>query len=413
MPAAKAGLMSSLFNSTHLIAWGGWLSGSTLSSKTYVYEMSSNTWTDISATAFRRGGGAGVNIKDEIFSISGWYTTYHKTIHKFNKDTLVWVEQPDQLPQTMYLPPQSTIEINGTVFLFFTTIQGYGDELMKVHFTPKEPLISIGDQQSFWTFDKYWDGESVASGDLSEDWNKYIAGNCNTGRCSVPINIYSGSAGGINISNINVTSIVGAINLNQTAFDLNESTYGTKEIELATTANTWGNVTFNNLNSTFYGDVNFTIIANYTGDSVTNSSTTRVLGLRYSNYTADFPYESDQLIFWLNSVNETNVTPVGQSSWMNGTTFNFTRLWDWDVDIGMGLNQSLDSCLDLMVDNDTTEFIMSTTMQTVITTKPNSTRAWGINYRLNASSCNRTALGVYTFYPWFDVCCSQCYPCWA
>ena len=60
----------------------------------------------------------------------------------------------------MYLPPQSTIEINGTVFLFFTTIQGYGDELMKVHFTPKEPLISIGDQQSFWTFDKYWDGDN-------------------------------------------------------------------------------------------------------------------------------------------------------------------------------------------------------------------------------------------------------------
>ena len=82
------------YNSTHIATWGGYRT------TMLVYEMSSDTWSDLGIVSFTSDYGSGVNINGDLFSMGDWDST---EIRKFDNSPLGRILSLNNLRRNRFL----------------------------------------------------------------------------------------------------------------------------------------------------------------------------------------------------------------------------------------------------------------------------------------------------------------------
>ena len=193
----------------------------------------------------------------------------------------------------------------------------------------------------------------------------YMSGTCLTK--SLPLVFTSETSGDLALSSLELNYSINPVDLNSTAIDEYISARsGSVDVPFNITSEYWGIINLASLDSPFYGDANYTIIANYTGDSVDNSSSTQLISIIWSNYTIEYPTGTSYFQFYPNNNNAKNVTPYKQTSTV--PMFNITGVQrDRDFDLYIRVNASYPSDTNLTASNTSTKssLIVDTSWQKI------------------------------------------------
>jgi len=181
-------------------------------------------------------------------------------------------------------------------------------------------------------------------------------------------------------------------------------------IRTTVTSDQYGLIGLDDYNLTWYGSKDINVTAHDDSNTILDS---QLIKVRYSNYSVAYPYSSDKLMFWINYANQTNIPAIGQSYYQNGTTIAASTNWNWTMNMSVYLNQSLDSCLNLSISS-TAKAVNAIPVNTTSRSMFNIgfLNTTGYNWFLNATNCNRTALGLHYFYPQYRSLCEECVASW-
>jgi len=164
-------------------------------------------------------------------------------------------------------------------------------------------------------------------------------------------------------------------------------------------ADIWGLLEISNIAKNFKGDIAY---------NASSNASSHILFVKWSNYSVVDPNDwTDEIIFYSRSNTSANLTPWGQAS--SVPIYNVTNSVSHNINVGAGLNASLDSCMNLTISNTSSKdngFQLSSTMKTIYN---NLTTNFGVWMWLDTDSC---APGLTTVYPEFDVYCDLCVARW-
>jgi len=220
------------------------------------------------------------------------------------------------------------------------------------------------------------------------------------GYCNVPILFYSGSAGILEVSNIevNYTYIVEPTrNINATAIQNYldaQSSSGYYNIPVKISSETNSTIQVSNINITYYGSDNITVTAHFDGDANYNASNdTHVVKVVYSRFNTTIPVNYGYLEFIPNSPTDKNVTAYGQTeakpalniSWLN---------YDQPANLSMKINET-HPCINITV---------STTY--------NKSAGYVLNTSYIQLDSNKNLTNNTYLYLWADYSCNYTDPYW-
>ena len=282
---------------------------------------------------------------------------------------------------------------------------------------PLNPYLDVGnDGTQEWNFTGEFNHTNNQTSDFNSSLNTYLT-TCtadSNGDCTIPLLLYSSTAGIIQISDIRINYKINfnPIYLNVTQLNnyLNVSTYGYQNIPIKIEANQ-GNVTVNGLNISYNGSGYFNITAN-------SGSSTSILYLRiyYSRFTNALPYTwTNYILFYPETNSSQNVTPYGQTT--SKPIFNITwKNYGNNSNVSIRINQTI-SCLNFTASN-SSEFwkwniTLNTSYQTIYTNRSlNSQNTTNIWLWINMTNCNGTAQAYSRRLFDLKSCCIGCEPCW-
>ena len=396
-----------ILNSTHALKVAGY--DTTWDPKTLYYNYIADSWTD-PLENFYRYGHAAYNIDGVVYTTGGAInpTGYTNETYYWNDTDTEWYLHPDQMPDTTYMSSAETINFNGTMFLFSTSEYGYGPELMVLYFKPKNPILQIGYPATpSWNFAGFYDQKRTTS-NMATDMNNFLAEECSTDICDVPVTISSASAGALNISNIKLNSTLGEVELDASTVQGFVNT--NNNVIFGVNASAWGTLQINSANFPYNGSQNITVKA-HTPDYTTND--TQYLYTVFSNFTAAFPLSfMIEPIFLPDTNNSRNVSMWGQTATIPG--YNITgKGYDRDFNLSIRVNQSLDACMNMTAGSSNIVYNISkvnTTSQQLF-----SGISWnesvGVWLKMNLYNCNSST--AYRNW-WLELrsCCDQCMRCW-
>lgn len=238
------------------------------------------------------------------------------------------------------------------------------------------------------------------------------------GLCRVPITISTTSPGIINITQLVVNYTIGEVNpveLNATAMQTYLTNLdGNVDVPITIESSTNGTVLVEDIRVFFNGSCNYTINASFYGNVNYSASTDslRTFKVEWSNFSRVLPYTyTDDLIFVPASVNDTNVTPWGQTSTV--PIYNITSFARRNFTTALNMNETI-SCLNITASNDSTKdngTVLNTTYQQ-INTNISTNQSFGVWMWEDLDQCNATAYRKFVIRINTLACCSRCYPCW-
>lgn len=168
-------------------------------------------------------------------------------------------------------------------------------------------------------------------------------------------------------------------------------------------ADVWGKVELSSLEANHYGDVDF---------NITSNGTYHNAFVRWSNYSMvpvnDWAGDGE-VVFYFTSNSTSNATPWGQDT--DTPYFNITNLVEHNASIGIRLNETMDSCMNMTVSNTTNKsggFILTTSYQTIYENLTASDD-FGVRFWVDTGNC---VGGLYNDYVDFDAVCAKCLRWW-
>jgi len=217
---------------------------------------------------------------------------------------------------------------------------------------PTNPYIQTAD--SGGTAEWNWTGELTPNnGTQTVDLNATLVNDylstCSAdsqGYCNAPILFYSGSAGILEVSNIevNYTYIVEPTrNINATAIQNYldaQSSSGYYNIPIRISSETNSTIQVSNINISYYGSDNITVTAHFDGSAdYSASNDTQIIRVVYSRFNTTIPVNYGYLEFIPNSPTDKNVPSYGQTE----TTPSLNISWlnyDQPADLYMKINET-------------------------------------------------------------------------
>ena len=217
------------------------------------------------------------------------------------------------------------------------------------------------------------------------------------GYCNVPILFYSGSAGILEISNIqvNYTYAFNPIrNLNATALQNYldaQSSSGYYNIPIKISSETNTTIQVSNINITYYGSDNITITAHLQSDPSVND--THIVKVVYSRFNYSIPVNYGYLEFIPNTPTDKNVSAFGQLEDL--PALNITWLnYDQPANLSIKINET-HSCINITA---------STTY--------NKSAGYVLNTSYIQIDSNKNFLNNTYLYLWADYACNYSEPYW-
>jgi len=415
-PTSFASAGMAVINSTHALKVAGYTT--TWAPQTYYYNYVTDTWVN-PAENFYRYGHTVVSIDGIIYSIGGYDNTgtYQSNVHYWNDTDTEWYQHVNYMKYTKwgvtnnlttYMSPNEGINLNGTVFMFFTNSYGYGDEMTIAYFKPTNSILQVGYPPTpSWSFSGYLD-QKITTGNLATDFNNYLATECDTDTCDVPITVSSASAGALNVSNIRINSTIDRLQLPVSTIQSFISS--NNQVAFRFNATNWGTLQVNGANFPYNGSQNITVKA-HTPDYTTND--TQYLYTVFSNFSLAFPKSFIiEPIFLPDTNNSRNVSMWGQTATIPG--YNITgKGYDRDFNLSIRINQSMDNCMNASVGTSNTVYNitkLNTTRQQILS-GISLNESLGLWIKLNLYNCNSST--IYRNW-WIELksCCDQCMRCY-
>jgi len=166
------------------------------------------------------------------------------------------------------------------------------------------------------------------------------------GYCNVPILFYSGSAGILEVSNIEVNytfTIEPTRNINATAIQNYldaQTSSGYYDIPIKISSETNSTIQVDNINITYYGSDNITVTAHFDGNADYNASNdTQIVKVVYSRFNYSIPVNYGYIEFTPNSPTDKNVSAVGMLE--NKPIINISWLnYDQPADLYIKINET-------------------------------------------------------------------------
>ena len=220
------------------------------------------------------------------------------------------------------------------------------------------------------------------------------------GYCNVPILFYSGSAGILEVSNIevNYTYIVEPTrNINATAIQNYldaQSSSGYYNIPVKISSETNSTIQVSNINITYYGSDNITVTAHFDGNAdYSASNDTHVVKVVYSRFNTSIPVNYGYLEFIPNTPTDKNVSCYGQLETKPAINISWLN-YDQPANLSMKINET-HPCINITV---------STTY--------NKSAGYVLNTSYIQLDSNKNLTDNTYLYLWADYACNYTDPYW-
>ena len=348
---------------------------------------------------------------------SGYFSSYGTSvlntiyIYAYNYTNSSWIQETSSTccyipglgttPQTLYfnIPTSQYADFtsNGVMSVKVRLVPSCGNPCTsfnnglyyyegKINYTGYPDCYVDATNDGDWDYNTTFLNSTVTVTVNSSEINSYSCGSNVT--CQYPIEIVSTIGGIFNISTINFTAVTDDVYLNKTflsnAVSAASPVIGKANITLGVNATNWGTLQLWDMNLTYFGSQNYTVMSNISG--ATDSS---ILSVYWSNFSVRKPYTWTNYILWYPDTNSSkNVTPWSQTNTI--PIYNFTTLGYWNnMSIKIKSNSALNSCMNISFSNTsnfTTSIKLNTTYQTLINNQGYNT-SHGIFARLDMSNC--------------------------
>ena len=301
-------------NSTHLIIWGGTRRGSAVTGgRTYIYEISSDTWTAKTNMPSSYHGVSGSYIDGNVYSYGGMVSSDAKNVlFRYNHTSGGWDQLADMLRPSgqdndMYF--DECDEVDNHVFCMGSGGFGVSQNTHEFFWLPHSISITVADETTVsQTISGDLTSTAVAVSDISTEINNQLI-TCTADSenyCHMPLIFSNFGSGTITTQSLNITTPLTRINLG--AYNVSCGT-DTCEVPIEITSDSDGLLNITNMSIGFLGTSNISFWRN---DTDGNSSSI-IANIFYSNYEFSLPTNIDFLEFIPSKPTSTNVTPFGQT----------------------------------------------------------------------------------------------------
>lgn len=378
-----------VYNTTHIMTYGGRQSSTTLSTAgyTYLYDTVNDIWYNWGQLSSRPYLNNGFKLGEDIYLYGGYRVHYTDNgLLKFNRITESW---------DIVINSTSSYDLYNNCFEkdyygvcigsgFFGN--GFVEETIKT--LPYQVSLQVGNYENTSFSNTTTLTNTVNIGDISTELN-YNIQDCDIiedQMCILPIYISNQGAGIINLTGLTQVGEVGSFDFANGTVSC-DTTYCNQSIDF-TFGHLGENVEFRDIYVSYNGTKNVTWTARTEGnDSNSYNSTDQIVNVFYSNFTRNYPYDwISKIIFLPSEINESNVTPFKQTSSMpilNLSGVNNDRDYMLSVSVS-----NLTSCLNITASN-------------------SSNKYKGINLTSAYTNLsNLTKTGYAELWLWLDINCS-------
>ena len=344
-------------NSTHLIIWGGTRRGSTVTGgKTYIYEISTDTWTAKTSMPSSYFGVSGSYIDGNVYSYGGMVSSSATPdLFRYNHTSGGWDQLADMLrpggsDNDMFF--DECDEVDNHVFCMGSGGFGVAQNAHEFFWLPHSVSVTVANELSpSQTISGDLTSTAVAILDISSEINDQLL-SCTADSenyCHLPLIFSNFGSGTITTQNLTILTNLTRINLG--SYNVSCST-DICEVPIEITSDSDGLFNITNMSIGFLGTSNISFWRN---DTDGNSSSI-IANIFYSDYEFSLPTNIDFLEFIPSKPTSSNVTPFGQTPSrpiLNITTKNTggkNMSWSFFTN-----NTALLTCVNLTVSNTSTK----------------------------------------------------------
>ncbi len=318
MPDGKEAGWAEVLNSTHLIFYGGTRRGAVSGGDTFLYNISGNVWVTVDDLPDFLYSLVGAKIGGNVYAWGGYENpgAYNTNVYRYNVADGGW----DILPNTTTRTSGGTTydvnfyydectEIYSHVTCLGSGGNGYGTQEYQMYFYPNTITVTVGDSTS--VTDSY-SGDfntTMAVDDMASAMNSQLQ-NCdedNETYCIIPIVITNYGAGTVNATALRITTNISS-RIDLGGYNVSCAS-ATCLVPIQVYSGAAGLVNLSNLSIDFLGTSSILIYAN---DSIGKSSSITA-NVYNSKYAYAFPANVQYIEFIPKTPTEKNVTPHGQT----------------------------------------------------------------------------------------------------
>ena len=221
--------------------------------------------------------------------------------------------------------------------------------------------------------------------------------------------IYAISSGDLILDNIDFKYSANDIQLNYSAFGLNDSLNTTKDVEIEITADDFGTIEVSDINIPFYGSQNISVTAFQSNDTSIND--TQIIKVVTSDITQSLPYTwTDDILWYPSSLTESNIQPFGQKRLIPLYNITFDHYHDQEVNLSIFFNETPNSCMNFTASssyNKSAGSLLSTSNTWIFNNSAIDDNV-GIWMWLDIVSCNSSAYRWLSYPLNITTKCSTC-----
>jgi len=286
---------------------------------------------------------------------------------------------------------------------------------------PRNPTLDVADSGPPYEWSYSGDfNESVSpetvdlNTSLVTEWLKTCIADEN-GICSMPITISSETPGTLQIDAVEIKYNINPVDLNVTSITEYFSRCDYEcDIPIRIANLTQGKLGLGDLIISYYGSITYNATAYcLEGPNITASSDTQFIKLVWSNFSVELPPGVEWWEVFPVTVNDTNVTPLGQDSVT--PIWNITSLaYEQPINVSLRLDEALDPCVNITAsaDNIKDNGNLLTTSYITYLTNLSEGESGGIWNWVDLIGCDYDMFAYFQPNFSFAACCYECLRCW-